>query len=319
MLDPSGASLSWLEGKGVQVTRGRPTWEGKFFSEDELVARSQGFPALMGASTHKITRRVMEALPDLAFVSKYGIGVDSIEMAAANDLGILVTNTPVPENWEAVAEYTIAAMLALKKQLLFYTADRIKSGGWRTETKWSTFMRGNTIGLVGLGRIARSVALRLSGWDCQIIACDPYVSASDAHSLGIELVSLQDLLKRSDVVSLHCLLTAETKHMIDARALRMMKESAVLINSARGGLVDMDALDSALAEGRVAGTAMDSYEDEPPTVGHPIFERANVIATPHTSAWIEETYDAIARAGALNIHAALLGDTPPFPVNLEVL
>ena len=319
LLDPDGASLRWLESRGVQVERGCPTWEGLFLTEDELIDRAKGYPALMGASTHKITRRVMEALPDLAFVSKYGIGVDSIDMDSARRLGILVTNTPVPENWEAVAEYTVAVMLALQKQLLFYTTERLRSGGWRVDTAWSRPVRHSTVGLVGLGRIGRSVAQRLSGWGARIIAHDPYVDADEAAHLGVEVVDLDTLLAVSDVVSLHCVLTAETRHMINARTLRAMKPSAILINSARGGLVDLDALASALAGGRLAGTAMDSFESEPADVTHPVLALPNVIATPHASAWVEETFRAIAQAGAENVFAALTGATPPFMVNGEVL
>ena len=316
LLDPSGSSIAWLEERGVRVQRGCPTWGDAFLTEDELIERARGYTALMGASTHPITARVLESLPEVAYLSKYGIGVDSIDMEAANRLGVLVTNTPIPENWEAVAEYTVAAMLALSKQLLFYTAARIREGGWRTELAWSRFVRHKTVGIVGYGRIGRSVAQRLQGWDCRIVVCDPYL---DPASVEFDVVPLETLLRESDVISLHAVVTPETRHMIDAAALELVKPSAILVNSARGALVDLDAVYDALVSGRLAGTAMDAYESEPPPVDHPIFTLPNVIATPHASAWVEETFEAIARTGAENLWEALSGAVPRFAVNPEVL
>ena len=316
MLDPSGDSLRWLESKGVRVDRGQPTWGEDFFSEDELIERGRGHVALMGASIHRITERVLTELPEVAFISKYGIGVDSIDVEVATRLGVLVTNTPIAENWDAVAEYTVAAMLALRKQLLFYTTERIRQGGWRTTDAWSDFLRHRVIGLVGFGRIGRGVARRLQGWDCEFLVCDPYLAQDEVEH---ELVDLENLLSRSDVISLHALATAETHHMIDARALELVKPNAVLINSARGALVDTDALYDALVDGRLAGAAMDAYESEPPAIDHPVFRLPNLIATPHSSAWVEETFEAIARTGAENLWEGLSGVRPPFAVNAEVL
>ena len=316
LLDPSGHSLALLEQNDVRVERGFPTWGDVFLSEDELIDRGRGFTALMGASTHPITARVLESLPEVAYLSKYGIGVDSIDMEAAAHFGVLVTNTPIPENWEAVAEYTIAAMLALTKQLTFYTTERIRNGGWRTEAAWSSFVRHRTVGIVGLGRIGKSVALRLQGWDCRVIAHDPYV---EPHSTDVELVELDELLRKSDVISLHAVVTPETRHMLDARALERIKPTAIVVNSARGALVDLDAMYEALIEGRLAGLAMDAYESEPPPIDHPIFTLPNVIATPHASAWVRETFEAIAYTGAQNLLEALGDGVPRYAVNPEVL
>ena len=316
LLDPSGQSLTWLEERGVRVERGCPTWGEDFLSEDELIERGRGFTALMGASTHPITARVIEELPDFAYLSKYGIGVDSIDIEAATYHGVLVTNTPIPENWEAVAEYTVAAMLALRKQFLFYTTDRIRQGGWRTAEAWGRFIRNSTIGIVGLGRIGRSVAQRLQGWDCRLIAHDPYVKEAPE---GIELVGLDELLRQSDVITLHCVVTPETRGLIDGEALALVKPGAVLVNSARGALIDLDAVHAALLSGTLGGVAMDAYTSEPPPVDHPVFGHPNVIATPHASAWVEETFEAIARTGAENLWAGFSGEVPRFAVNPQVL
>jgi D-3-phosphoglycerate dehydrogenase len=316
LLDPSGRSLTWLEERGVRVQRGCPTWGEDFLSEDELIERARGYTALMGASTHRITAHILEALPDVAYLSKYGIGVDSIDMEAATRHGVLVTNTPIPENWEAVAEYTVAAMLALRKQFLFYTTARIRQGGWRTADAWGGFIRNSTVGIVGLGRIGRSVAQRLQGWDCRLIAHDPYVT--DAVE-GIAMVGLDELLRESDIVTLHCVVTPETRGLIGPEALALVKPGAVLVNSARGALLDLDAVHDALLSETLAGVAMDAYASEPPPVDHPIFSHPSVLATPHASAWVEETFEAIARTGAENLWAAFSGEVPRFAVNPQVL
>lgn len=316
LLDPSGNSLRWLEERGVRVQRGCPTWGTRFLSEDELIAEGRGHIALMGASTHRITAAVLESLPEVAFLSKYGIGVDSIDMEAATALGVLVTNTPIPENWEAVAEWTVAAILALRKQFLFYTTKRIRQGGWRTADAWSSFIWRGTVGIVGLGRIGRGVVRRLQGWDCDIVAYDPYLSERVPE---VEMVSFETLLARSDVVSLHCVVTPETRGLIGPEAVSQIKPGAILVNSARGALLDLDAVAEGLRSGRLSGVAMDAYDTEPPPIEHPIFRHPNVLATPHASAWVEETFEAIARTGAENLWEAFSGEIPRFAVNPTVL
>jgi D-3-phosphoglycerate dehydrogenase / 2-oxoglutarate reductase len=316
ILDPSGSSLAWLEERGVRIDRGLPTWAAAHLSEDDLIDRGREHVALMGASTNRITRRVIEALGDLAFISKYGIGVDSIDMAAATENGVLVTNTPVVENVEAVAEYTVAVILTLRKQLLFYTTDRIRSGGWRTPDAWGDFLWRKTIGFIGFGRIGQAVARRLRGWDVRMLAYDPFITITDP---AVEQTSLERLLSEADVVTLHAVATAENRHIISKAALRLMKPSAIIVNSARGALMDLDAVGEALAEGRLAGVAMDAYEREPPEFGHPIFGLPNVLATPHASAWVRETFQRISQVGAENLWAAMSGGRPEHTVNEDVL
>jgi D-3-phosphoglycerate dehydrogenase len=316
ILDPSGRSLTWLEEQGVRVVRGEETWAAAHLDEDALIERGGGHVALMGASTNPITRRVIEGLPDLAFISKYGIGVDSIDMAAADEHGVLVTNTPVPENIEAVAEYTVAAMLALRKQLLFYTTERMREGGWRTPDAWGDFLWRKTVGYVGFGRIARAVARRLQGWDMTSLVYDPFIEVQEP---GIRQTSLEELLAESDVITLHAVASPANRHLIDEAALRLVKPSAVIINSARGSLMDLDAVHRAMLEGRLAGVALDAYEHEPPEIDHQLFLLPNVLATPHASAWVRETFQRISDCGAENLAAALRGDVPDNAVNPQVL
>jgi D-3-phosphoglycerate dehydrogenase len=316
ILDPSGRSLTWLEEQGVDVVRGEETWAGGHLNEDVLIERGRGHVALMGASTNPITRRVIEALPDLAFISKYGIGVDSIDMAAANEHGVLVTNTPVAENIEAVAEYTVATMLALRKQLLFYTTERMREGGWRTPDAWGDFMWRKTIGYVGFGRIARAVARRLQGWETTTLVYDPFIEVDES---GVRQVSLEELLAESDVVTLHAVATPANRHLIDEDALGLLKPTAIIINSARGSLMDLDAVHRAMLTGRLAGVALDAYEHEPPEIDHPLFLLPQVIATPHASAWVRETFQRISDCGAENLAAAMRGEVPENAVNPQVL
>lgn len=319
MLDPSGESLNWLEGKGVEVKRGVPTWGEVFFSEDELIEASRGYPAIMGASTHRVTRRVIEALPDLAFISKFGIGVDSIDMRAATDNGVLVTNTPIEENVEAVADYTVGAMLYLLKQFGYYTTSRLAGGGWRTADAWGSFLWGKKVGLVGFGRIGKAVGRRLQGWDVELLVHDPFVDIGKSEGLGATLVSFEELLCESDVISLHALANESNHHMINGNTLKLVKPSAVLINSARGALVDLDALYECLVEERIAGVALDAFETEPPPIHHPIFQHPKVLATPHSSAWVYETFVKIGETGAQNLWTAFSGDVPKYAVNASEL
>jgi D-3-phosphoglycerate dehydrogenase len=315
MLDPSHESLTWLEERGVDVKRGVPTWGEDFYTEDELIEEALGYRALMGASTHRITRRVIESLPDLAFISKFGIGVDSIDMQAATDNGVLVTNTPIQENVEAVGDYAVGAMLYLLKQFGYYTSSRLASGGWRTGEAWGSFLWGKKVGLIGFGRIGKAVARRLQGWDVELLVHDPFVDGADVRARGGTPVSFEELLRDSDIISLHTVANASNRHMINDQTLALVKHSAILINSARGALVDLDALNAALIDDRIAGAALDAFETEPPPIHHPIFQHPRVLATPHSSAWVYETFVKIGETGARNLWSAFSGEIPEYAVN----
>ena len=178
--DPTDASIQWLIDQGLKVFLGHALWEMPFrrFTEDELIAKAQGCVALMGASGTRITRRVMQALPELRYISKYGIGVDSIDLDAATEHGILVSSTPNDFQIFTVSEHAVALMLAVAKQLGTWTPEFMRRGGWRGLTHGAT-LRGATVGIVGLGRIGRGVAQRLSGWEARIIAFDPFLKEAN--------------------------------------------------------------------------------------------------------------------------------------------
>lgn len=306
-MDPTGKSLQWLRDQGVDLTLGKMMWEPGFrcFSEDEIVAAADGFVAVMGASGARFTRRVIDALPSLRFISKYGIGYDTVDVDAATDRGILVSNTPDDFNVLAVAEHTVACILALKKQLLTWTPEFMRQGGWRGDV-FAGYLAGNTVGIVGLGRIGRSVAERLAGWNVKIVAHDPFTSDVPA---GVEMVDLPTLLGAADVVTLHASPRPDNRRMIDETALARMKRTALLINTGRAWLVDYPALRTALQARRIAGAALDVFEVEPPDVSDPLFRMDNVLVTPHAAAWTFETLESMGWHGARNLWS-MMNDEP---------
>jgi D-3-phosphoglycerate dehydrogenase len=314
--DPSGESFAWLRERRMQVAVGPATWDTEFLDVEQVVARGQGSHALMGGSTLRIDGTVFERMQSVAVVSKYGRGTDSIDIEAASHYGVLVTNTPVTENIETVAETTVAMMLVLQKQLLFYTTERLRQGGWRSLEALGSSLRGKRVGLIGFGAVGQAVARRLSGWECVIDVYDPYVTA---WPRTVNAVSLDRLLAEADVVSVHAVATAETEHLINATTLALMKPQGVIVNTARGSLVDLDALYVALRDGRIAGAALDAFEDEPPPAAHPILTLPNVLATPHIAAWNRTALQQISQVGAENVWAALTGQTPKHMVNPHVL
>ena len=313
--DPTDGALEWLAGKGLAVIYGNALWEMPFkrFTEDELIARAAGCVALMGASGTRITRRVMQSLPALRYISKYGIGVDSIDIDAATEFGILVSSTPNDFQIFTVSEHTVALMLAVAKQLGTWTPEFMRRGGWRGLTHGAT-LRGATVGIVGLGRIGRGVAQRLSGWEARILAYDPFLSEAPA---GVELVDFQTLVEQSDFLTLHATPSPENHHILDAAAFARMKPKAIVVNTGRGSLLDYAALRDALEQGRIAGAALDVFDQEPPRTDDPLFSLPNVLCTPHVAAWTTEGTQAIGWHAAENLWAMISGEGHADIVNPE--
>lgn len=304
--DSTDESLIWLEQKGVSVTRGRAMWEKGFrrYDEADIIAAAQGYEAVMGASGAHFTRRVLEALPELRFISKFGIGVDSIDIPAATARGILVSNTPVDTQSYLVSEHAIAMMLTLKKRLLDWTPSFMAAGGWRADI-FASSLAGSTVGIVGLGRIGRGVAQRLAGWDVRILAYDPFLTEDLP---GVTRCSLPDLLRASDIVTLHATPTAENNRMINAETLALMKQGALLINTGRAALVDYAALRAALTEGQLGGAGLDVFETEPPNVADPLFAMKNVVVSPHSATWTVEGTSKVGWHAARNLWSMLSGE-----------
>ena len=319
--DPIDAPVDWLIERGLHVTLGAPLDSpGRTrpkISARELIAGAVGHAALLGASGALITREVMEGVPTLRCISKLGIGYEVIDVDAATDLGILVTNTPVHGEIGPVAEHTLALMLALAKQVHWYTPSYIAAGRWRDPAHMSTLLAGATVGIVGFGRIGQSVAARLQGWECRLLAADP---AAISTPFGVELVELSTLLAESDIVTLHAPgVPAGSCPLLDDDHLALMKPTALLVNTARGNLVDQAALERRLRAGLLAGAALDVFMPEPPQPDEPILSAPNLVATPHMSAWAAPIRKEMVTMAFENLWAALSGNVPQYLVNPEVL
>ena len=320
VIDFIGDSHRLLEESGHEISYGRPTWvePSRPMTEDEMIEASQEMDAIMGASRERYTRRFMEACPRIRVISKYGIGTEKIDVAAASQLGILVTNTPVPENYHSVAEHTIALILASRRRLKAMEKFML-AGGWRGPETPVDDLEGTTVGLIGFGRIAREVASRLAPWGVHLVAYDPYLEPEAGRRLGVRLVSLEELLETSDVVSVHTVVTDETRKLLDDARLRLMKPSAHLVNTSRGEIIDEAALYAALTEGRLAGAALDVFDPEPPRPDSPLLSLDSVIVSPHVAGFSRRTLRAITVAATENLLAALQGEAPKYTKNPDVL
>ena len=248
-------------------------------------------------------------------IARTGIGVDTVDLAAATARGIVVTN--VPEYCEdEVSDHAMALMLALARNVTRGNSV-VHGGSWDlAEVKPIYRVRGRTVGLVGFGKIARLVATKAQGFGLGVLAFDPYVDPADAAALDVELVPFEELLARSDFVSVHAPLTPETRHLIGAEALAMMRPEAVVVNTARGGLVDVAALAEALDRGVIAGAGLDVLPDEPPAADLALYGRPNVILTPHTAFYSEESVLDLQVKAAQQVALVLSGQDPVYPVNL---
>lgn len=274
-----------LEAAGYEVKAGRSfdAFPGAPYSEDELIELLKDADAAIVSTRERVTARVLNACPQIKIVTKATIGVEGIDVEEATRLGVLVANSPAPENYLGVAEATVSLMLALIKRLPV-NQRKVEEYGWKDASILGSLLSGKTIGIVGLGRIGANVAKRLSGWGADLLAADPYVDPAAAHAVGARPVSLETLLAESDVLTLHVVLTPETSHMINEERLRAMKPSAYLVNTSRGGVVDEEALVRALEQERLAGAALDVFEEEPLPPDSPLRALCpeRVILTPHS-------------------------------------
>lgn len=318
--DPTLESHRLLEEAGCELLLGPPNWETTLpsFTEEELIRAAREADAIMGASRERYTRRLFEETPRLRILSKYGIGVEKIDVEAATRCGVLVGYTPVEENVEAVCEFTLALLLSLVK-LLKPSEAYLRAGGWRGTGLMPAALGGLTVGIVGLGRIGRAVAARICGWVGRLLAFDPYQPREVFDAARAKAVSLEELLQASDVVTLHAAATPETRHLIGERELSLMKKTAYLINTSRGDLIDEPALARALKEGSLAGAALDVFEKEPPPEDHPFRSLDNAILTPHFAWRTSASFRAIVRTATENLLSALRGEVPRYLRNPEAL
>ena len=263
----------------------------------------------------QLPAEVIDRFERCRIIARTGIGIDTVDLAAATAKGIVVTN--VPEYCEdEVSDHAMALMLALARNVALGNA-LVHGGSWDLAAVKPIYrVRGRTVGLVGFGKIARLVATKAQGFGLEVMASDPYVDPADAAALGVGLVPFEELLARSDFVSVHAPLTPETRNLIGAEALAMMRPEAVVVNTARGGLVDVAALAEALDRGAIAGAGLDVLPEEPPAADLPLYGRPNVILTPHTAFYSEESVLDLQVKAAQQVALVLSGQDPVYPVNL---
>jgi len=255
-----------------------------------LRAAIQPCDALIVRSQVQVDAALIAAGPHLRVVGRAGVGLDNIDVDAARRAGVAVVNAP-GGNTSAAAELTLGLLLAVARHIPAADAST-RAGEWARARFGGTELRGKTLGIVGLGRIGLAVAERARAFGMRILGSDPYVAAEVAERNGIEPVALAELLARSDVVTLHAPLTAETAHLLDRAAIATLRPGAIVLNLARGGVVDEAALAEALREGRVAGAGVDVFEHEPPR-DSPLLAAPNVVLSPHIAASTAEAQVAV--------------------------
>jgi glyoxylate reductase len=285
----------------------------------ELAILLHGCDGAITLVTDPIGAELLDAEPQLKVISNFAVGYDNIDVDAATARGVIVCNTPGVLT-ETTADLSWALLMAAARRVV-EGADYVRAGKWQT---WGpTLLMGAdvhhaTLGIIGFGRIGKEVAKRGRGFDMRLLAYDAYPDREAAESLGVELVGLDRLLAESDFVTLHCTLTEETRRLIDAEALEKMKPSAILVNAARGPVVDTEALVAALESGKIAGAALDVTEPEPVPADHPLVGMPNVVIVPHIASASVATRNKMAVIAAENLLAALRGDRPAHVVNPDV-
>jgi D-3-phosphoglycerate dehydrogenase len=324
-------AIKALEDLGCEVVIGDRDWQlPRNHYEDTIVEAARDTVALMGTSIRHtpISRRIMQASQRLRVVAKYTVGVDDIDTEAATELGVMVCHAPTESNCFGVAETTVALMLSLLKKLRERDAD-VRAGKWRTLENHSYYVGsrasdgfpGQTIGLVGFGRIGTRVAQLLAPWRARLIAYDPYVQPATFLAHGVKAVDYETLLRESDVVSFHVVLTRETRYMFGERELRLMKPNAVVLNTARGKVLDEKALAKAIEDNRIRGAAIDAFEEEPLPADSPLRKLGDrVLLSPHSASYTEggELRQGVEWA-MRSVTTALKGGIPDNVYNKEVL
>jgi D-3-phosphoglycerate dehydrogenase len=261
---------------------------------------------------------VIRGLDRCVVIARYGIGLDTIDLDEATAKGIVVTNVP-DYCIDEVSDHALALLMSLARGVTLL--DRhVRSGSWTpSDARPIHRLRGRTLGLVGVGRIARALPAKVAPLGVRVVTTDPFVPEEAVRQLGAEPVTMQELLAEADVVSIHAPLTAESRHLIGAAELALMKPGAILINTSRGPLVDLDALRAALASGRLGGAGLDVLEEEPPAPDDPLLHRDDVIVTPHAAFYSEESLEELQRKAVEQVIEALAGRTPPYAVNADAL
>jgi len=312
LCDPADPILDRLRALGCDLSdRRRP----QRYGEDEMIALVQDVDAVI-AGSDQFTARVIAAAPRLKIIARVGVGYDTIDLAAATARGIAVTITP-GANDRAVADYTFGLIIAVAR--FIPASDRfVRAGEWRRLA--GADVAGATLGIIGLGRIGKNVARRAQGFEMRVLAYDTVQDPEFARQYGVRYVPLETLLAESDFVTIHTPLTPETRHLLNAERLRLMKPTAYLINTARGEIVDEAALAQALREGWIAGAALDVFAQEPPW-DSPLMalrDRDNVVFSPHIAGSSRGANAAMYRLAVEEVARVLSGQPARYAVNPEI-
>ncbi|WP_343710250.1 phosphoglycerate dehydrogenase [Mycobacterium sp.] len=279
----------------------------------KLLAAVPDAEALLVRSATTVDAEVLAAAPKLKIVARAGVGLDNVDVDAATERGVMVVNAPT-SNIHSAAEHAVALLLAAARQITAADAS-LRERQWKRSSFSGTEIFGKTVGIVGLGRIGQLVAQRLAAFGAHILAYDPYVSTARAAQLGIELLTLDELLARADFISVHLPKTPETAGLIDKEALAKTRPGVIVVNAARGGLVDEAALAQAVASGHVRAAGIDVFTKEPCT-DSPLFDLPQVVVTPHLGASTEEAQDRAGTDVAESVKLALAGEFVPDAVNV---
>ncbi|HEX5015593.1 MAG TPA: phosphoglycerate dehydrogenase [Candidatus Limnocylindrales bacterium] len=285
-------------------------------TRDELCASLPDYDALIVRSQVQVDAGIVGAGTKLQVIGRAGVGVDNVDLEAATRAGITVVNAPTG-NTIAAAEHTLALLYGVARKIAAADAS-VRRGEWKRSQFTGLELRGRTLGIVGLGKIGQAIAARARAMEMPVVAADPYVTAEHAQHHGVELVSFEELLTRSDVVSVHVPLTRATRGLIGAEELAQMRPGAILLNVARGGVVDEAAVAAALKAGRLAGAGVDVFENEPPA-GSPLLDAPNTVLTPHLGASTAEAQVAVAEEVADQVLDVLAGRSARYAVNAPLV
>ena len=288
------------------------------YAEDELAEAAKDADIILTCYTD-ITAKVINASVNLRGIVKYGVGTDAIDIEAATAKGVMVANCP-DYGSDTVADHAFALLISLARKIP--TLDRTmreNAWAWPEPELLGVDLGGKTVGLIGFGRIGRAMSRRCEGFSMTRLAYDPYVDPTSVGDYGVTFVALDELLKRADFVSIHCVVTPETKGLINETALRTMRETVFLIDVSRGAIIDEDALIQAIDEKMIAGAGFDVFGHEPLTPDYPLLGRDNVILTPHLAWWTKEAFERVERDTLDGILDILAGNTPKHLKNTEVL
>jgi len=284
-------------------------FQGKTLNEDQIISLGSKANVLI-IGTERISRKLIESLKDLKVIAVHGVGVDNIDLDAATEKKIFVTNAP-GANTEAVAEVTYTLLLGVARKVI-KAHQMVVTNNWGNVIGYELY--GKTLGLIGFGNIGKAIARRAKGFNLKVLVYDPYIDPKQVESFSVTLSSLEEVLVKSDFISLHASLNDKNRKLIGKEQLALMKRTAILINTARGGLIDTKALIECLAKKEIAGAGLDVFDPEPPE-GEAFRSLDNVLITPHMGGFTFESLEKVGMIVAKNILEAYNGNTPQNLVN----